>query len=167
MKFAYINTLVLSLLYVDLIQKNKPHIYKVDQKGNVALWDSLGFATTGSGGELAFLEMTKWYFGDDVPLPLAMPRIYFAKKSSERAEGVGRTTDFAFLGYSPNTGGTMECNVYEISSDVELIKKLDKAFEDVRTSEAEILGHLATDINDVYKTKAKKRADEKKQSEKN
>lgn len=126
---------------------DEPHLFKVNQDGDPTCYDSLGFATTGDGQNLAFPEMTKWYYTTEQSMSLAIPRIYFAKRTSERIQGVGRSTDLAFTVFREDSE-TKELTVkfYDISVDIGFIEKLDKSFDQFNTSEANIINELAKDI---------------------
>ncbi len=127
------------------------HIFKVDQDGNQSSWDSIGFATTGSGGSLAFLELTKWFYSITHELSLAIPRLYFAKKVSERATGVGRYTDYVFLSFQEDENKIPIANMFTISTDQETIKKLDEGYQKLGTSELAIITELKDVVTDRFK----------------
>lgn len=125
----------------------EPHIYKVIQEGEWACWDSLGFVTTGTGQNLAFPEMTKWYYSKAQSMTFAIPRIYFAKKAAERVQGVGRSTDLSFLCYrQEQQTKTLIPRLYDISVDYGFIEKLDKSYETIVSNEADVLTKLANEI---------------------
>lgn len=129
-----------------------PHIFKVNQDGDWSSFDSLGFVTTGSGQNLAFPEMTKWYYSTSQPMTVALPRIYFAKKVSERVQGVGRSTDLAFMCYREDSQTKeIRAKFYDISADVGFMERLDKAFEKLTTNEADIITQMANEIQkEIY-----------------
>jgi 20S proteasome alpha/beta subunit len=126
---------------------DKPRLFKVNEEGYWTCHDSLGFTTTGDGQNLAFPEMTKWYYTTEQSMSLDIPRIYFAKRTSERIQGVGRSTDLAFTVFREDIK-TKELVVkfYDISADEGFIEKLDGSFEEFNTSEANIINKLAKDI---------------------
>jgi hypothetical protein len=125
----------------------EPHIYKVIQEGDWACWDSLGFVTTGAGQNLAFTEMTKWYYSTAQSMTFAIPRIYFAKKVSERVQGVGRSTDLSFMCYREDAQtNEMKAKVYDISADLGFMEKLDKSFDKLVANESDIITQLANEI---------------------
>jgi len=74
-----------------------PHIYVVDQDGNVRLQDYLGFGVIGSGAGMAFPEMTKYKWHRGVTISEAFVRIYNSKRAAERMGGVGVETDLFAL----------------------------------------------------------------------
>jgi hypothetical protein len=134
----------------------EPHIFTVDQDGNIKSWDFLGFATIGSGSELAFSEMTKWLYSDQQPLSLAIPRIYFAKKASERAQGVGKITDYGFLTFIKNPkSDEFIPNAYFISTDQQMIKQLDESYNSIRSFEATTITNMQNEIDKRFKESQK------------
>lgn len=125
----------------------EPHIYKVIQEGDWTCWDSLGFVTIGSGQNLAFPEMTKWYYSTSQPMTVAISRIYFAKKVAERVQGVGRSTDLGCICHREDTTTKeMKVKFYDISADVGFMERLNKAFDKLTNNEAEIIRQLANEI---------------------
>jgi 20S proteasome alpha/beta subunit len=128
------------------------HIYTVDQDGNVKSWDFLGFTTVGSGSELAFSEMTKWMYTDQQPLSLAIPRIYFAKKASERAQGVGKMTDFGFITliHDVNTKKNSP-QVFFISGNKETMTILENTHEAIKNQEANLIKQAQIEIDKILR----------------
>jgi hypothetical protein len=126
---------------------DEPHLFKVNQDGDWACHDSLGFTTTGAGHSLAFPEMTKWYYTTEQSMSLAIPRIYFAKRTSERIQGIGRSTDLAFT-VCREDSKTKKTSVkfYDISADDGFMERMDKSFEQFNENEAEIINGLANNI---------------------
>jgi hypothetical protein len=136
-----------------LDSQTQAHIFTVDQDGNVKSWDFLGFTTIGSGSELAFSEMTKWYYEITQPLTLAIPRIYFAKKAAERAQGVGHYTDFGFIGYVQTTDNQIEPNPFLISGDPRIIKLLEEAHGSIGKNEADTINKTMQTIEGMFKVR--------------
>jgi 20S proteasome alpha/beta subunit len=130
----------------------EPHLFKINQEGDSTCYDSLGFVTTGDGQNLAFPEMTKWYYSTEQSMSVAIPRIYFAKRTSERIQGVGRSTDLAFMVYrNEQKNEEWKGKFYDISVDVGFIEKLDKVFDKLKANEADIITELAEDIqSEIY-----------------
>jgi hypothetical protein len=137
------------------------HIYTVDQDGNVKSWDFLGFTTIGSGGELAFSEMTKWTYSYQHPLSLSIPRIYFAKKASERAQGVGASTDYGFLTRikKPDSEEIVPQTVF-LSTMPEFIKSLDDAYQSIHNYEADTIVKIQKNIEEMQKNPPKQNTNE-------
>lgn len=126
---------------------DEPHLFKVNQDGDWACFDSIGFTTTGAGHSLAFPEMTKWYYTTEQSLSLALPRIYFAKRTSERIQGIGRSTDLAFTVFREEPENQkLPVKFYDISADIGFMERMDKAFTQFNESEADIINGLAKDI---------------------
>ncbi|MBI1828183.1 MAG: hypothetical protein HY222_08735 [Thaumarchaeota archaeon] len=72
------------------IEDGDPHIYTIDETGDVRQHDLIGFMTTGSGASLAFSELTRYAHTPYTELNLAVMNVYFAKRASERAFGCWR-----------------------------------------------------------------------------
>jgi hypothetical protein len=117
------------------------HLYVVEQDGRYRLYDSLGFAAIGNGGELAFLEMTKYGYSRNMPAILAIPKVYIAKKVSERAQGVGRYTDLAVLVFANKKGDPFTPAIQALSTP-EFIKKMEETYQTLMDSELKILNSL-------------------------
>ena len=128
------------------------HIYTVDRDGGIKSWDSLGFTTIGSGGRLAFLEMTKWTYDVQHPLSLCIPRIYFAKKASERAQGVGASTDYGFLAYMKKPDSEeITPQLVSLSELANLIQKLDDAYQSIHEHQTSTIVQMQKDIEEMQK----------------
>jgi hypothetical protein len=80
-------------------------------------------------------------------MTFAIPRIYFAKKAAERVQGVGRSTDMAFMCYrsDPQTK-ELTARVYDISTDLGFMERLDKSYDEIVTNEVNVLTNLANEI---------------------
>lgn len=129
------------------------HIFQVNQDAEYRLQDSQGFCTIGSGGWLAYLEMTKHGYARNFPAIVAIPRVYIAKRISERAEGVGRNTDLAVLYF---TGGVKEAEfkpaVFGLSHP-DFLKKLDEAYEAIKANEKAELEKISKVVLDMLTPK--------------
>lgn len=134
----------------------KAHIYKVNQDGNFQLFDSNGFATTGSGGSLAFLEMSKYVYARRISMTDALQRAYFSKKVSERAEGVGRYTDLYVLYFTEDPNTKKPTPAIFGFSNKEFIEKLDGVFNKIKNYE---MGELAKLSKEIYEMLTKKPKD--------
>lgn len=130
----------------------EPHIFRVDQDGNYSLDDSLGFTTIGSGGGLVFLELTKHGYSRTFGMTVTLPRVYIAKKISERAEGVGRYTDIGVLYYHDPTRMENEPSADKIKptyanfSHPDFLKKLDKTHQAIQENERKELDKLYHEV---------------------
>ena len=69
------------------------HIYLVEDPGVSSSFDSIGFVCTGSGSPHAFTSFIASGYAENGSLNEAVYRTYEAKRRSERAPGVGPTTD--------------------------------------------------------------------------
>lgn len=139
---------------------DQPHLWQVTERGTALPFDDIGFVTIGSGGQLAFLDITKYEYSVEGTLSTALARIYFAKKLSERAEGVGRKTDLKVLYMQKFDENTKEPIFYTADlSDHEIIKSLDKALMAIQKYE----GKQITKISDLIDEKltGKKRTSNK------
>jgi len=133
---------------------DQAHIYKIDQDGALTTWNFLGFATTGSGSQLAFAELTKWFYASQHPLSYAIPRVYFAKKVSERAQGVGTHTDFGFITYyTLKETGKPQPTVFYISTSTQMMPILDTAFQKILKNESAEIGNVQTQLDAIFQQK--------------
>lgn len=126
---------------------SSPHIFTVDQDGNIKSWDFLGFAVIGSGGSMALSEMTKWRFTTMDQLPISITRIYFAKKAAERAIGVGRSTDYGVLSYKQISDSEAVPVMSNIDPDI--IKELEAGHNEMMNTEGAVITKTANKIIEV------------------
>lgn len=137
-----------SYIVLGLEESKEAHLYVIDQDGQYWLQDSLGFAAIGSGGELAFLEMTKHGYARNFPAVVAIPRVYLAKKVSERAQGVGRYTDMGILFLSdPKSGKFLPAS--QNLATPELIRKLDETYNALIANEKAELEKLNQTVYEI------------------
>lgn len=140
-----------------------PHIFTVDQDGNVKSWDFLGFAVIGSGGSMALSELTKYQYLTSEELPMSLTRIYFAKKSAERAVGVGVSTDYGILAFR-KTSSTEPMPVTTMVG-LDIMTELQKGYVDTVNSMGQIMTDTANKIITVFNNlKAKADAEKAKQN---
>lgn len=136
-----------------------PHIYLIDQNGKYDLCDYDGFATIGSGAQLAFTEMTKYLYRSDMELIEALIRVYSAKRVAEKALGVGKLMDLGFLHmHRPlPTKLSKRPNAHYRDIEPEIREVLENCIDRVRESEAMIYGDTIEKIgrlmNKIYKGK--------------
>lgn len=125
------------------------HIYWVSQNGEYRLEDSLGFTTIGSGGGLAFLQMTKYSYARNKGFQLAIPLVYFAKKIAERAEGVGRSTDLAVLHYRepPRSDNKPRLLVLSVRS---FLKKLNATYKTIQANELKEMQKIINEVKTLF-----------------
>lgn len=76
---------------------DKAHIFQIKDPGESESFDSIGFAAVGSGNMHAFSAFTLYRYSPNFPLSKALYLCYLAKKSSERAPGVGSETDMLII----------------------------------------------------------------------
>jgi len=109
----------------------QPHIFTVNQNGLIKKHDDSGFMVIGSGGMLAFSELTKYGFNGFQSLTEAIMDVYFAKKASERMVGVGKNTYYSILHYSDTV------TVDHLNQNMDLMRMLDEEFEKLGKTELE------------------------------
>jgi hypothetical protein len=136
------------------LEPNEAHIYLVNQNGEYYLGDSLGYLTIGSGSDLAFLQMTRYIYSMRTPMTPAMTLVYIAKKISERAIGVGRTTDFLIL-HSPDTKNFTPM-LFDVTQNKKCIKKLDATFVSIDKRERNMINRTFTEILCILNEERKK-----------
>jgi len=109
----------------------QPHIFTVNQNGLIKKHDDSGFMVIGSGGMLAFSELTKYGFNGFQSLTEAIMDVYFAKKASERMVWVGKNTYYSILHYSDTV------TVDHLNQNMDLMRMLDEEFEKLGKTELE------------------------------
>lgn len=142
-----------SFIVFGLEPSKEAHLYVIDHDGQYWLQDSLGFAAIGSGGSLAFLELTKHGYARTLPAVVAIPRLYLAKRVSERAEGVGRHTDLAILFFRDPKSDKFLPTIQDFSN-TELILKFDETYDGLVKHEKEELDKLSKATYDMLAPKS-------------
>jgi hypothetical protein len=151
---TYQYVLQCEFLLIGFDTPSEPHIYKIDQDGAYSLCDSTGFAAVGSGGWLAFLEMTKYAYSVHVGLNTAIPRVYFAKKVAERAAGVGRLTDIYSLAYIEKVKS------YQVLGNTqEFIEEIEQTYQAIRKYEEGQVVSIATALARYWDAKGNVKID--------
>ena len=114
----------------------KAHIHKINQDGKSECWDAVGFVAIGIGESLASAEMTKYLYSPHVDISYAIPRVYIAKKVSQRAPGVGEYTDFGVMYYlhDPQTK-TVRPFTTPLSEQPQFISLLEKMYKNLKKKE--------------------------------
>ena len=137
----------------------EPHIYTINQDGAYRPNDLLGYAQIGSGGLLAYLQMTKSKHSKTDPSVSTIPLVYFAKKLSERAQGVGRVTDFyaIFYSFQEPPPKDYQCTIINLGRP-ELIKLMDESLATIEDYENNILDTMSQTVRSVL-TKPKDATD--------
>lgn len=149
------------------MKENAAYIYKVNQDGDYSNWNFLGFAVTGSGESLAFSELTKHSYSSMLPFSHAIPRVIFAKKTSERAQGVGQGTDMGYINmqYDPKDPKQVIPMLTPMSPDREVMQLFDNAYNDMLKSEQQVVSSLQQTIDKLIKKavdeQSKKESEEK------
>jgi hypothetical protein len=134
-------------------ESKQAHLYVIDQDGQYWLQDTLGFATIGSGDYLAFPELTKLGYSRRFPAVVSIPRVYMAKKASERVQGVGRRTDLLILFLENPNGGEFKPRMQELSANKDFMKQLDDKLDEISKLERGKLEELSTAILEFFKPK--------------
>jgi hypothetical protein len=142
-----------SFIVLGLEPSKEAHLYTMNQDGEYWLQDSLGFATIGSGGELAFLELTKHGYARYFPAVMAIPRTYIAKKVSERAQGVGRYTDLLILFLNEPKTDKFLPMIQVLSTNQGFIQELDKTYNTIVANEKTELDKLTKTVFDLLTPK--------------
>jgi hypothetical protein len=146
------------LIVLGLEPTKEAHIYRVNEKGEYKLEDLVGFTTIGSGGGLSFLEMTKYGYSSTANVVVAIPRVYFAKRVSERAAGVGRQTDLAVLW---DSGGADDFKPNTFLIDLQhpdILKMMDSTFAKIKESENKQLEKVYQAVYDMLAPKEQKKS---------
>jgi hypothetical protein len=134
---------------------NAAYIYTVNQNGDVRpQHDSNGFATVGAGGSMAFLELTKYTYAREVPMVEALPRVYFAKKASERVQGVGRWTDLWLLYFAQDLTTKEYVPVVQSFTTDEYFQKFEAILVRIKEFETKELANIYQEIWNTLKQKA-------------
>jgi len=135
-------------------EPNEAHIYSVNQNGDYALYDSQGFHAIGSGSYLAFSEMTKHQYSGKDFMSTAIPRVYMAKKISERSQGVGRDTDFGVLFFAQSMENKKPVPApayFDLSTpQLEIFPILDKALKKIQNYEKKTIEDLKNKIDEKF-----------------
>lgn len=138
----------LETLFLIIGIDSKPHIYTVDQGGDVRLWDSIGFATAGDGGYLAYPEITKFSYNPNSGLSGVLVRVYNSKKVAERVGGVGKETDLAVLWVAPDKDVALWVAPDKVKD------LLDEDIEDMKQKEEEIIKKVESKLMDFFTTES-------------
>lgn len=128
---------------------SEAHIYVIDQDGSVKLYDSMGFATIGSGSWHVHSELTKQPYSRSTIFTETVPRVYIAKKMSERAQGVGRYTDLRLLYYGQSQNEERSAYLYDFK---ELLPTFDDIIEERQSFEQKQLDDLTKQMKDFFDT---------------
>lgn len=132
-------------------EERHAHLYKIDQNGKTESWDAMGFMAIGSGQSLAISEMTKYLYSPHVDVSYAIPRIYFSKKVSERASGVGEYTDFGIIHFvKDEKSGQFIVKNDPLSIYDDFMKDLDDTFQNIKTSEQDQIFKIKEKLDKLF-----------------
>ncbi len=145
-------------IIVGIEETKEAHLYVIDQDGQYWLQDSLGFATIGSGDYLAFPELTKLGYSRRFPAVVSIPRVYMAKKASERVQGVGRYTDLLILFLENPLSGEFKPRIQELSANKDFMKQLDDKLDEILKLEKAKLAELSNAVLEFFKPKPQTQA---------
>lgn len=158
--------LVFECVILGFDSPTEAHLYTIEQDGKYYLWDSPGFAYAGSGGFLAFLQIAKSRHTKQDPVSRTISLVYFAKKVSEMAEGVGKKTTDLFVLYphwdDPNKMGDPDTALYLLYNPNRqaLLSTLDKAFEDIQKFEEQKIEEISHLIDEALTPKEEAKSDD-------
>lgn len=124
---------------------DKAHIFQIKDPGESDCFDSIGFAAVGSGNMHAFSAFTLYKYSPNFHLSKALYLCYLAKKSSERAPGVGSETDMVII----DSKGT-----YKLTTDeLEVLEKVYKGENKLDIKEQEELSKITGEKIEDSRTK--------------
>jgi 20S proteasome alpha/beta subunit len=127
------------------------HIYWINQDGDYRCHDSIGYCAIGSGGLMAFLDLTKVVYNLQNGYSSAIPLIYFAKKTAERATGVGVDTDMLLIHYPKPEEKESKPALWNPFIDPRIKTLLDDTFRKIRESELNLLNQSCTQLFAIIK----------------
>jgi len=138
---------VADFIVAGIESNEEAHIYCVNQDGEYYLGDSLGYLTIGSGGDLAFLQMTRYIYSRKVTMAAAITLVYLAKKISERAVGVGNSTDFYILHLM---GQPLKPVLYDLGQNAKCMKALDETYNTIGNQEKDVIDKASVQVYNVF-----------------
>lgn len=121
------------------------HLYKIGAEGKIDSYDFIGFASIGSGEDLAYNELTKYVYRPEQSLAETIYRVFAAKKVAERVQGVGKYTDLGVLHFDEKANP----QVWIANSNEEFMKILEDSYDKQITSEREL---LVKAMEEIHKT---------------
>jgi 20S proteasome alpha/beta subunit len=125
-----------------------PHLYLVDQDGTISTWDTIGYAVTGSGGNLAFTHLTKLIYTPAINTIDALIHVYYAKIASQRSVGVGKLTDIEFIFPKRTKDGLWEI-ITTPFGDQKIMGILNEGWQRIYDSETTILEDISNEIRHI------------------
>lgn len=137
------------VLGIDLNPYN-PRIFVVQEDGDYKAYDYIGFATIGSGSDLAFPEMAKYVYHPNINMNIAITRVYNAKKVAERVQGVGKWTDLHIL-HVYTDKKTKEKSIIRWDAPEDFKAILDKGIEQMKTKENETYVGIFEELQAFWK----------------
>jgi hypothetical protein len=145
------------VLGIDINPYN-PHIFIVQEDGDYKAYDYIGFATIGSGSDLAFPELAKFVYHPNINMDIAISRVYNAKKVAERVQGVGKWTDLHILHvYTDKT--TKEKSIIRWDAPEDFKSVLDRGILQMQAKENETYAGIYQELQDFWKKTAGKTTD--------
>ncbi|MFQ5440275.1 MAG: hypothetical protein ACE5DL_02325 [Nitrosopumilaceae archaeon] len=125
------------------------HIYKINEEGEMENFDRLGFVMIGIGETLSLPEYTQEKYSPHNSIDDAMVRTYWAKRTSERMAGVGRTTDFGIIWLQAEDDES-EIKCYDVNIDPKVVKEyLDEPFEKTRNEMGQMKDGIKAQLNNL------------------
>jgi hypothetical protein len=149
----YTYDFVFDFIVAGLEPSGEAHLYWVNQDGTCKCYDSIGYCAIGSGYLPAFLQFNKVVYKADAIWQQAAVLTYFAKKTAEKAPGVGDTTDLLVLHFpqpddpncKPVLATALEPKTYEL---------LDKGYLKMAENQIEILNETCASFVEFTKARA-------------
>jgi hypothetical protein len=143
------------LLFGFDIEKSKenvsvtPHIFLIDDQGQISPLDSDGFGIIGIGERISLPEMTRETYDKNTPLSEALFRVFWAKKSAERVVSVGtKTTDLGLMWTDTNEKGDITVKNTLIPDDFKE-KILSAGVRQMDESLKQVSGEIKKNIDDI------------------
>jgi 20S proteasome alpha/beta subunit len=138
------------------------HIYWVNQDGDYRCHDSIGFCAIGSGGLMAFLDLTKVVYNRQTAFSAVIPLLYFAKRTAERATGVGADTDIILMHFPKPEEKESKPALWNPFTDAKIKVLLDDTYKKIRENEFTQLNQACMQLFELIK--ANQEAEKLKQS---
>ena len=128
----------------------------MDSNGEYRSHDFIGFATVGSGSRMAFPEMSKYLYSPSLTMNEVLARVYNAKKSVERVQGVGQFTDLFVLHVIINQKQERTIQLWVPPKDVQNI--LEGGRDEIQKKEAETYKGIFEKLVTHFKKEEEKNA---------
>ncbi len=129
-----------------------PHIYEINEKGEMQTLDKIGFGIIGIGDIMSLPEITKEVYSPTNSLSDAIVRTYWAKKSAERVISVGKaTTDLGLIWTDISKDKKLE--IKNVFVNEEFKNQLNREFEKQSETIKQTTSQIQSNINDIFSGK--------------